>query len=93
MKEKPPVKERTLYWMIMGRPVGTPTWMQVPYVPRKNRCGNHFATQVKAEKAAMHLADRATPTWLPKTRTWAALEYTVVRVVIPTEPHTYKGKA
>ena len=94
MKKKTPErKERTLYYMILGRPMGTPTWMAVPYIAQKGRCGNHFGTLTRAEKCAAHLADRANPTWLPKEKSWTPIEYTVAKVVIPIEPSTYKGKA
>jgi hypothetical protein len=36
-KTAPERKEKTLYWLILGRPQGTTTWMAVPYIPRKGR--------------------------------------------------------
>lgn len=92
-KKPPPAKEKILYWTILGRPQGTTTWMQVPYVPQKNRCANHFSTEARAIKCAAHLADRANPTWLPKEKSWVPIQYTVAKVVIPTVPSIHKGKA
>jgi hypothetical protein len=88
-KTAPERKEKTLYWLILGRPQGTTTWMAVPYIPRKGRCGNHFSSEARALKCAAHLADRANPTWLPKEKSWVPIQYTVARVVIPIEPSVH----
>jgi hypothetical protein len=86
-------KEKTVYWMILGRPLGTPTWMAVPYIPQKGRCGNHFATQTRALTCAAHLAERANPTWLPKEKSWVPIEYVVARVALDDPPTVHRGKA
>jgi len=92
MKKPPQAQTRVLYWMILSRPLSAASWFPVPYIPIKGRCGNRFATQARAEKCAAHLADRSSPIWWPKTKSWVAMEYTVAQVRIPTQPHTFKGK-